>query len=108
MRRVFAYTFEADISLEDMFVRLTGDGLWPWIRRSSDSWGDYIASRALRDPDYAMVKILVEPTHFAVNVHFESSRPDAQACLDEFRQALLTRVLPLIGAKNVQPTDSYE
>jgi hypothetical protein len=106
MKDLFAYTFESDITLADMLLRLNNDGPWRWVARDSEHWGDYISTRALKDPDYAMVKLFVEPSHFAVNVKFESSRPDAQVWLDELQQALLTKVLPLIGARNVQPTNT--
>jgi len=108
MKDLFAFTFESDISLSDMLVRLNNNGPWRWIERDSEHWGDYISTRALKDPDYAMVKLFVEPSHFAVNVKFESSRPDAQTSVDGLRQTLLTKVLPLIGARNVQPTDTYD
>lgn len=108
MNDLFAYTFESDVSLSDMLVRLNNHGPWRWIERDSEHWGDYISTRALKDPDYAMLKIFVEPRHFAVNVKFESSRPDAQASLDELRQTLLTNALPMVGARNVQPTDTYD
>lgn len=108
MQTLFAYTFKSDLVLADMFRRLNSLGPWEWVMRDSERWGDYISTRALRDPDYAMVKLIVETGYFAINVNFDSDLPNAQTKCDELQEALLTKVLPLIGAHNIQPTDTYD
>ena len=108
MKDVFAFTFESDLSLVGIFVRLNTAGPWRWVQRDSERWGDYLSTRALPDPDYAIVKLIMEPGHFVLNVKFESSRADAQSYCDELQQTILTRVLPSIAARNIRPAEFYE
>ncbi len=77
LQTLFAYTFKSDLVLADMFRRLNSLVPWEWVMRDSEHCGDYISTRALRDPDYAMVKLIVETGYFAISVKFESDQPNA-------------------------------
>ena len=70
--------------------------------------GDYISARALPLPIEAMVKIYVEPDHYVVNVRFDFEGADAQAELDGPREVLLDRVLAAVGARDIEPTETYD
>ena len=108
MKRLVAHKFESDLSLSDMLDRLNTAGPWRWEMRDSERWGDYIATRALPEPDHAIVKLVVESGYFVVNVKFKSQRADAQSTFEELQQTLLTRVLISIGARDVEPTETLD
>lgn len=108
MTKHFAFLFKTELSLEQIFARLNEAGPWRWSMRDNERWGDYISTRALRDPDDAMVKIIVEPDHYVVNTTFESDLPDATTRLEALRATLLEKVLPAIDARDLKPTDTHD
>ena len=105
MKRVAAYSFRSPLALEQMFAKLNELGPWRWIERDNDRWGEYISARALPDPDHGMVKIFVEPDHYAVDMVLES---EAHTKLDAVYDTLFTYLLPALGATDVKETDHYE
>jgi len=105
MKRVAAYPFRSPLALEQMFAKLNELGPWRWIERDNDRWGEYISSRVLGDPDHGIVKIFVEPDHYAVDLVLVS---DAGAKLDAIYDTLFTYLLPAVGASDIKETEHYE
>lgn len=103
-----AYSFKTDLSLAQLFARLNEVGPWTWLERDNENWGDYLSSLASRDPYRTMVKIYEEPTHFVVQMRFESEEADAASVFDTLRATLFERLLPAIGARDLTPTDTYD
>ena len=44
VKRLFAYNFKSPLSIEQMFERLKELGVWRWLERDNDRWGDYISA----------------------------------------------------------------
>ena len=61
---------------------LQGLGTWRWNERNNDRFGEYISASALTDPEWGIVKIFVEPDHFAINIDLESNDSGAQPRFD--------------------------
>jgi hypothetical protein len=106
MTEIVAYSFKTEMSLEQIFERLNAVGPWRWIVRDSEHWGDYLWARAA--PYYASVKIYVEPELYVVQIKFESDAPEALMELEALREMVLERVLPVINASDLTPTDIYD
>lgn len=111
MKELIAYHFRSELTLEQMFARLGERGPWSWQERENAAWGPYISAAPLPSARHAQVKILVDPDDgevFAVNVRFESDEPTAATQFAELRETLFSRVLPVIDARELAETDSYE
>ncbi len=54
------------------------------------------------------MKILEDEGHYVVNAKYESTDPAASGDWAKLEQDLLDKILPAIGATNVQPTDEIE
>lgn len=107
-RRVFACSFESAVTFDAMRARLEEAGPWRWTVRSNDDRGDYLIARALTDPDHGYVKIFDDAGRFIANVNLESKAVDAVARFEAVRTTLFERVLPALGAQDIQPTRDIE
>ncbi len=58
MRSTYAYSFETNLTLGEILEVLHRRGLWRWVRRDNDSWGDYISAAALGKPHKGVLKII--------------------------------------------------
>lgn len=108
MTDVYAYRFKSELSLEQIFTQFKDLGPWRWIERDNDNWGEYISARTLQDPHYGMAKLIVETDHYVINVLLRSDEPDADHQFDSVRRVLFDRLLPAIGAHELEETDDYE
>lgn len=120
--RDFARSFDSDLAINEMFTRLNELGPWTWIERENDRWGDYISAAVLRHPERGIVKLLIdeEPANgmsgqtpskdwrFVIQVSLASDAPNALATFDEIQSTLLERVLPAVGARDVQEAETIE
>lgn len=107
-RYVSAFAFHSDMSLRQMLATLRELGTSRWLERDNDRFGEYLSSSVLPAPDRGIVKIFVEPTHFALNVVLNSSDPDAQPRFDAVLATLFEKILPALGAREISETDPYE
>jgi hypothetical protein len=105
---LYAYSFQSDQSLDEIFARFNQIGPWRWVRRDNDSWGEYISSGVLHDPHYGILKLIVEPDHYAINVMLKSEHPDARDLFDQVRGILFDKLLPAIGARDLIEVQDYD
>ncbi len=111
MKELFAYKFRSPLTIEQIHATLVALGTWAWHERDSDRWGFYTSASPVPDADHAQVKILIDPDAqdwFAVNVLFQSARPEATSQFAKLRNHLFTRILPAISATQLTETDDYE
>jgi hypothetical protein len=106
VHRTFSYDFQIDLTSAQVFARLNESGPWSWTMRSSDGKGEYMSTRAL--PEYAMVKLYRLPDHGHVDLRCQAEGPDAARECDRIRQALVERVLPGVGARDIKDGSSLE
>ena len=105
---LYSFTFVTDLSLAEILQCLRAQGVWEWIERDSDRWGDYISTSGLQD---AIVKVFdgePNPGKFTANVKFESDASDAAYRRKAIRETLLTETLPAIGARAVTEGEYLE
>jgi hypothetical protein len=104
-----AYAFRVDKSLADLKRALEAVAPWRWTERDSDIHGDYLSTRA--KPDYAMLKVFRDDDEkrWAIDIRYETAAgdDDAEREYEQFRDNLLNVVLPGIGARDVEETDTY-
>lgn len=106
---LYAYSFQSDSSLVGILNLFNEIGPWRWINRYNDRWGDYISSRVLPLPEHeCMVKIFVEPDHYAVNVLLRSEHTNARQLFDQVRETLFDKLLPAIGARDLAEVQDYD
>lgn len=108
MRDTYAYAFTSTLSLSEIRTRLNAIGPWKWIERDNDRLGEYISAGVMRAPDFGIVKIFVEPDHYALNVRLESDFDDAEECFAKVRDILMHKSLPAIEASNIRDVDTYD
>lgn len=115
--KIYAYSFQSDLTLEAMLARLTEEGSRPWYVGDNDNWGEYLWARPIPAPYRGSLKIIAEPDHFVVNVKILLEEEDVQDVKDmqgaeaqfaAFRELLFSRLLPAIGAHSLAPTDDYD
>jgi hypothetical protein len=106
VNRAAVYSFRRPKSLAEIFAAFNRVGPWRWSERDSERFGDYMSSSVLTAPDHGMVKLFVEPYHYALNIVLEA---DDRAKLDAVYDTLFTLLLPLIGATDIkEEPDLYE
>ena len=109
MLDLYAYSFQSDLPLAEIFERFKKIGPWRWIERDNDRWGEYISSRVLPLPEHdCMVKLIVEPDRYAINVCLDSEHPDARKLFDQVRVTLFYKLLPAIGARDLAEVQDYD
>jgi hypothetical protein len=108
MLDLYAYSFQSDLTLDEIFVRFNQLGPWRWVMRDNDRWGEYISSGVLRDPHYGILKLIVEPDHYAVNVNLKSEDPNAREIFDQVRGTLFDILLSAIGARDLTKVQDYD
>lgn len=108
MRYVNAFSFKSDRTLPQILAVLRGLGTWRWIERDNDQFGEYISTNTLPSPDRGIVKIFVEPEHYAINIVLKSDDPGAQPRFDAVIDTIFKQLLPAIDAREVVETDTYE
>ena len=107
MRDSVSFKFTSELTLGEIYQRLTNLGPWRWYERDNERWGDYISASPIPD---TQIKILIDPVDggFALNLKFVSETPEAQQEFDDLRQDVLARVLPAIDAINPTEAGTYE
>ncbi|MCH8805451.1 MAG: hypothetical protein IH986_05125 [Planctomycetes bacterium] len=106
IKKIRAYAFASESSLEEMRVKLDAAGPWKWIERDSHYFADYLSTRT-RD-DYAMLKLFEneEVQGYQLDIRFEAEGPTAEAEWQSFHEDLLSRFLPAVGAVGVRETET--
>lgn len=112
MSMVVAYEFRCDKTLPQMLEALRASTPWEWHERFSDLWDEYLSAHGL--PNDLIVKIFCqtamaflppEPGRYKCELKFctrEVQRRWKKLTNDSLRQ-----LVPLLGATDVKPTDSY-
>ena len=105
-KKNLAYAFKSDTSLEEMRRHLNAQELWSWIERDS-YWYDYIS--ALAEKDYVMLKIYdFDEQGFDIDIEFKSNGLGAAKELADLQVKITGQVLPSIGAREVELTDTVD
>ncbi|WP_437599754.1 hypothetical protein [Sorangium sp. So ce590] len=100
-----AWSFKSDLSQDEMRRRL--DERWPsaWAISDSDRHGDYLAGKLTPE---AAARIYEDGPRFVVHLRFYSAGGDVRMQLLEAQQRLIVEVLPLVGARDVEPTEPLD
>ena len=103
-----AYSFRADLSLEQLLARLNEIGPWAWHERDNDSWGPYLHAGLNSEARRANIKVLHHEKGYAVVVHYHWDDPRAPAAYEATRKTLFEHILPSLGARDIAETEDYE
>ncbi len=106
-----AYAFRTDLTLPQIYARLQQVGPWEWYERDNDRWDNYLSASPTEEPVDVGVKIFVEDRGlYVADILFRYREEDAEARAeyDAVRKTLLERLLPALGARDVQPADPRE
>jgi hypothetical protein len=118
--RDFARSFDSDLDIKQMLVRLNEAGPWSWKERDSERWGLYLYTGVLPQQAKGIVKIFLEQDaatgmwgqppakepRFVVQVNLASDASNAHAMFEEIQQTLFERVLPAVGARDLQEAET--
>lgn len=108
MRHVYAYSFKSPMALAQMLAKWNEIGPWKWTERDSDRFGEYISTRVLELPQRGMLKVFVEPDHYAINVMLQSDEPNAEEKFGAIRDTIFKKLLPAVDASGICKTETYE
>jgi hypothetical protein len=99
-----AWSFRCELSLREMMSKL--NALWwdPWEEGDS-SYYDYLGGQLTKE---AVARIYKNKDHYVVNLRFFSKSPDPTAELLDAQTTLITKVLPIIGARDVASAEVFE
>jgi hypothetical protein len=100
-----AYAFTSGYSLDEMKVLLDAASPAPWMIGSSHYHGDYLGGRLTPE---AIARIYRIGDGYVASLRFSSTRGDAVAHFDAAKEQLLSRVLPLVGARDVRATEPID
>ncbi len=101
-----AYAFRSGLSLPGIRDRLNEEGRRSWRDRDSDRFGEYIASVTWPSLDEKVrYRILVEEDGYVFEVFCESEEPDFEEKWQKVHAYATETVLPLLGARDIQPTE---
>ncbi len=104
-KRTRAHAFQCGSDLTELKTRLDAAGPWSWTPRDSDYFGDYLSARAR--PDEAMLKIYGDPEKgYQIDIFFEADGDGAEAAWQRLHDDIVERLLPSIGATDVEDTDT--
>jgi len=100
-----AYSFNTDLNIHEFIKKFNNDGSCGWIERDSDHYSDYIS--CLGGPDASRIKIFQEGDKYVLNISYKNEEPDAAAEWEALQSELLGKILPSVGAQNIQETEGY-
>lgn len=109
LRTRLAFSFSADLTMEEMKSRLQAAGPWVWSDGDSHSYGDYLGARAV--PHDGVLRIYkADPPggrRYSINLRYDSTRPadDAVRDLQALKTRVLSALLPSLGARDVVPAE---
>ncbi|XXX77005.1 hypothetical protein WMF30_56090 [Sorangium sp. So ce134] len=100
-----AWSFKSELSQGEMLRRL--EERWPsaWAISDSHHLGDYVAGKLTPE---AAARIYEDGPRFVVHLRFSSAGGDVKLQLLEAQQRLIVEVLPLVGARDVAPTEPLD
>ena len=114
MTTVVAYKFTCDKTLSDMLGLLRDGTPWQWHERFSDIWDEYLSANMPERDVIVKVSKKLEPfqrpdpedrNRFVFEMKFLI--PEARTSWKEFSQAILDDLVPVLGAKDIKRTGSY-
>ncbi|WP_437306747.1 hypothetical protein [Sorangium sp. So ce388] len=100
-----AWSFKSELSQDEMLRRL--EARWPSVWAISDDHrhGDYVAGKLTPE---AAARIYEDGPRFVVHLRFSSAGGDVKLQLLQAQQRLVVEVLPLVGARDVAPTEPLD
>lgn len=107
---VMAWSFKSDLSLMEMKKKLNAVWWDPWEEGDS-AYNDYLAGQLTKEGVARIYKAKDKvKDHYVVNLRFfsKSPEPDAKAELLDAQMALISKALPIIGARDVTPSEAFE
>lgn len=101
-----AHTFECGLDLMELLTKLDSLGPWSWKARDSIYWGDYLSAKASDDASRKVRIYERDDGGFQIDIFFEGEGDDAESDWETFLRDILDRLLPGVGATNVEVTDT--
>ncbi len=102
------WAFQSSLSLEQMKGRLDATFETPWSLGDSHYLGDYLGGRL---DENVVVRIYMVESGFVANLRYRSLDDDvidANKQISNGERLLINRVLPMILAQNITPTEPLE
>ena len=93
------YTFQSELTLDDMLPILNAAGPWKWQFRDSDTKGFYLVADT--GPDLPSVRIFEDPSPYIIHIR---RWPDGPPALSRaaLRDLLVDQLLPAVHARHVR------
>ena len=101
-----AYAFTLDASLEQLLALLNLRGPWQWREGESFWYGECISTMAA--PFGGAMRIYAEDGRFVINLRRRPEFADAIGDFRELHAAILTQLLPSIGASDIVPDEGHD
>ncbi|HXU03890.1 MAG TPA: hypothetical protein VN903_23170 [Polyangia bacterium] len=99
--RHLALSFRSDLTFNEMWEVLQRKSSLKWHRGDSEYCGVYMWSETLRDR-LTDIRVLSEGELFVVNIDYLFGVPDSMP-YEEVRAIVDKEILPLLGARDIQP-----
>lgn len=99
--RHLAFSFRSAFDLDAMRALLVAEGSLPWRGGDNDLWGQYLATGFLDD---VRVRVFVDGERYVVDM---SSALGGEAG-EAGRAFVIEKLLPLVGAEDIQPHSGWE
>lgn len=103
-----AWAFQSTLSQDQILTRLNEKGSLIWDLFDNYYLGDYISGKLTKE---AGVRIYEYEDRFILELRFcsaEDNADNAKSQLLEMQRKVLEEVLPMIEARNVLPTESFD
>lgn len=100
-----AWSFKSDLKPAEMLKRLNAAWSKPWTEGDSEHLGDYLGGRLTPE---AVGRIYKVRDGYVVNLRFYSEKGDEAQQLIEAQTVLVSKVLPIVEARDVEAADPLE
>jgi hypothetical protein len=102
MKKNKAHSFDCDLDLRALHVKLLDLGPWPWTERDSYYWGDYLSAKAAPKATRKVRIYEREGGGYQIDIFFDEDGPQANEAWESFYSDIAERLLPGIGAIDVK------
>ncbi len=103
MKKSIALTFACDLDLVELRTKLEAIGPWSWQSRDSHYFGDYLSAKVMPDASRKVRIYELDDGGYQIDIFFEG---DAESDWGAFYQDIHERLLPSIGAADVEETET--
>lgn len=105
-KRIAAFSFLCPLDLEAILRVFETIGTWKWTRHDSDTYGDYLIGWPPSSDETHRVRLFCKTTHYVIDFDYDWAALNKGKTADHIVLFVRDRLLPAIGAGDVQETDA--